>query len=60
MDPVTFETVNHNPDMLDALMRQARCERAEAVHRLIVLPLKRLFGARLAITARTPCAARSY
>jgi hypothetical protein len=42
MDPVTFETFNRNPDLLDALMGQARRERAEAVHRLMVLPLKRL------------------
>jgi len=43
VDPVTFESLTRNPDLLDALMQQARRERAEAVYRLIVLPLKRLF-----------------
>ena len=42
MDPLTYESLNRNPGLLDALQRQARHERAEAIHRLLVLPLKRL------------------
>ena len=42
MDPLTYESLNHNPELLEALQRQARHERAEAIHRLVVLPLKRL------------------
>jgi hypothetical protein len=43
MDPLTFEAVTRNPEMIVALMKQARRERAEAVHRLIVEPIKSLF-----------------
>jgi hypothetical protein len=42
MDPVTLETLNRDPELLHALMRQARRERAEAIHRIAVRPVKRL------------------
>jgi hypothetical protein len=44
MDPLTFEAITRNPELLDALMEQARRERAETMHRLLVEPLKGLFG----------------
>ena len=44
MDPITFETISRNPDLLRTLMEQARRERAAAVHRLLIDPIKRLFG----------------
>lgn len=59
MDRLTYENVRSHPELLDALVRRARCERAEAVHRLIILPIKRLFSpAPAAMPA--PCAARSF
>jgi hypothetical protein len=44
MDPLTFEALTRNPEIVRALMRQAHRERAEAVHRLIVEPIKSLFS----------------
>lgn len=44
MEPLTFEAVTRNPELLQALMRQARRERAEAVYRFIVEPIKSLFS----------------
>jgi hypothetical protein len=44
MDPLTFEAMTTNPALIRALMQQARRERAEAVHRLIVEPVKRFFA----------------
>ena len=44
MDPLTFEALTRNPEIIRALMKQARRERAEAVHRLIVEPIKSLFS----------------
>ena len=46
MDPLTYEKLTQNPQLLSALLHQAHRERAQAVHRLIVLPLKRLFTSR--------------
>jgi hypothetical protein len=48
MDPVTFESLTRNPELVRALMEQARRERAAAVHRLIIEPIKRLFSGRAA------------
>jgi hypothetical protein len=45
MDPLTFEALSRNPELIRALIEQARRERAAAVHRLIVQPIKRLFVA---------------
>jgi hypothetical protein len=39
---MTYRYLQEHPDTLDALLLQARRERAAAVHRLIILPLKRL------------------
>ena len=44
MDPLTFEAVTRNPEIIRALMKQARRERAEAVHRLIIEPIVSLFS----------------
>ena len=46
MDPLTFEAVTRNPEIIRALMNQAQRERAEAVHRLIIEPIKSLFKVR--------------
>jgi len=43
MDPLTFEALTRNPELIQALMAQARRERAKAVYRLIVEPIKSLF-----------------
>lgn len=50
MDPLTYEHATRNPELVRALVEQARRERAEAVYRLIVQPLKSLFGAHAART----------
>ena len=50
MDPITFESLSRNPDLVQALMAQARRERAEAFHRLVVLPIKRLLAGHAAGT----------
>ena len=46
MDPLTFEALNRNPELMQALIRRARRERAEHVHRLIIEPIKSLFRAK--------------
>lgn len=43
MDPITYETIRKNPELLHALSLQARRERAQAVHRLIIEPIGKLF-----------------
>jgi hypothetical protein len=43
VNPITYEALCRNPELLQALLRQARRERAEAVHRLIIEPIKSLF-----------------
>jgi len=43
MEPLTFEAVIRNPELMQALIRQARRERAEAVYRFIVEAVKSLF-----------------
>lgn len=44
MDPLTFEAITRNPELIRAMMLQAHRERAEAMHRFIVQPIKRLFS----------------
>jgi hypothetical protein len=47
VNPITYEALQRNPELLQALLRQARRERAEAVHRLIIIePIKSLFKVR--------------
>jgi hypothetical protein len=46
MDPLSFEALSRNPELIRALIEQAHRERAAAVHRLIVQPIKRLFVGR--------------
>lgn len=43
MDPLTFEALNRNPELMQALIRQARRQRAQTVHRLIVEAVESLF-----------------
>ena len=57
MEPLTFEAVSRNPELLQALIRQARRERAEAIHRLIVEPIKSLFTVSAHHASRTHLAA---
>jgi hypothetical protein len=52
MKPLTYEAVTHHPELIDALMAQARRERALAFHRLVVLPIKQLFSAGPALELR--------
>jgi hypothetical protein len=44
MELITYETANRNPEVIEALIAQARRERAAAVHRLLLQPIKRLFA----------------
>ena len=43
MQPLTFDAYVRNPELGQALIRQARRERAEAIHCFIVEPIKSLF-----------------
>jgi hypothetical protein len=45
MKPLTFDAVTRDPELIQALIRQAHRERAEAVYRLIVQPIASLFTA---------------
>jgi hypothetical protein len=44
MEPLTYEAVNRHPELIEALIAQARRERAEALQRLFFQPIKRLFA----------------
>lgn len=41
---MTYEAVRNDPELLEALMRRARRERAEAVHRIVVASVARVFA----------------
>ncbi len=41
--PLSYQSVLDNPDLFDSLHREARRERAEAVHRLLIAPFRALF-----------------
>jgi len=41
---LTYEAILNDPSLLERIQRQAYRERAEAMHRLIVLPIKDLFA----------------
>ncbi|MGH8724875.1 MAG: hypothetical protein ACREU1_08450 [Burkholderiales bacterium] len=41
---LTYEAILNDPSLLERIERQARRERAAAVHRLIVEPIKRVFA----------------
>ena len=43
MDRITFEAYIRNPELKQALIRQARRERAKAIYCFIVEPIKSLF-----------------
>jgi len=51
MDPLTFEAASRNPELVRALMVQAHRERAEAVHRLIIEPIRSLFTRQVTASA---------
>ena len=44
MKPLTYEALQKDPELLEALMRQAHRERAAAVHRLVIAPVAKLFA----------------
>lgn len=44
MSPPTYEALRSNPELLEALMRQARRQRAEAVYRILIAPVAKLFA----------------
>jgi hypothetical protein len=54
MDPITYEGLLRNPELLATLQLQARRERAHHIQRLIVAPLLRFFTAH---AGRPPIAA---
>lgn len=41
---LTYQAILDDPDLLDRIEKQARRERAEAIHDLIVEPITRLFA----------------
>jgi hypothetical protein len=41
---LTYEAVQKHPEVLQRLLRQARRQRAETVHQLLVAALARLFA----------------
>jgi hypothetical protein len=43
MDPLTYEAITKNPELIHALSLQARRERARTVHRLIIEPIRQFF-----------------
>jgi hypothetical protein len=56
MEAFSYEAFQRNPELLAALLQQARRERAEAMHRLIVAPLTRLFLSHEAVPCTTTSA----
>ena len=44
MENLTYEAILRNPDLLDKLLRDARCERAEVTGRLFLAALQALFS----------------
>jgi hypothetical protein len=43
MEDLTYQAYLANPELRDRIEREVRLARAEAVHRLIVAPLARMF-----------------
>ena len=48
MEPLTYETYTRNPELVAALLEQARRERARAIQHFVVDPIKRLFSSHAA------------
>jgi hypothetical protein len=44
MEELTYEAILRNPDVLDKMLRDARCERAEVTGRLFLAALEALFS----------------
>ncbi len=57
MEPLTYEAVARNPELMRTLILQARRERAETIHRLIVEAIKSLFTLRAQHASRPHLAA---
>ena len=57
MKPLTFEVFLRDPELKQKLVRQARLERAEAIYRFIVEPIKSLFSLAVHHAPRTHLAA---
>ena len=57
MEAFSYEAFQRNPELLQALLIQARRERAEALHRLIVSPFRRLFSRFSRFDQKTACTA---
>jgi hypothetical protein len=43
MTPLTYEALRSDPKLIQPLLERARRERAQAVHRLLIAPIKALF-----------------
>jgi hypothetical protein len=41
---VTYQTILNDPSLLDRIEREAHRARAEAVHELIIVPIKQFFA----------------
>ena len=57
MKSLTFEAVTRDPELMQGLIRQAHRERAEAIYRFIVEPIKSLFSRGRRHATRTHLAA---
>ena len=44
MENLTYEAILRNPELLDKILRDARCERAEVTGRLLIVALQALFS----------------
>ena len=44
MENLTYEAILRNPEVLDKILREARCERAEVTGRLFLVALQALFS----------------
>ena len=44
MEDFTYEAILRNPDLLDKILRDARCERTEVTGRLFLAALQALFS----------------
>ena len=56
---MSYQDLMQDPEQLEALLRRARCERSEAMYRLIVLPIKRLLTGRRGPAHVPGCAAHA-
>ena len=57
---MSYEDLMKHPELLEDLLRKARCERAEAMYRLLVAPLKRLAPRMHAPIAERACSRKGF